>query len=289
MPPFSHPAELQLRALAEADLAPAAALSARAFGIDISDPALAAGWRARVAHALASDPGGCFVAERAGSMVGVAQAIRRERLWCLSLLTVDPAGQSAGAGRALLERALAYGADADSGLIISSSDPRALRLYALAGFTLRPTFEASGTIDRAALAPADPRVREGGAADLEALAAISREVRGAPHTQELEYALRCGGRLLRLADRGFAVAMADRGVWLLVARDDAAAAALLWAALAIVAGGGARRPVRWISGEAAWAVEIVLRAGLQLTPYGAICVRGAPGPLSAFLPSAPFA
>jgi hypothetical protein len=82
--------------------------------------------------------------------------------------------------------------------------------------------------------------------------------------------------------------MADRGVWLLVARDDAAAAALLWAALAIVADGG-RRPVRWISGEQAWAVEIVLRAGLQLTPYGAICVRGAPGPLSAFLPSAPFA
>jgi len=46
-------------------------------------------------------------------MVGVAQAIRRERLWCLSLLTWIR-GPERGRRRALLERALAYGADADS-------------------------------------------------------------------------------------------------------------------------------------------------------------------------------
>jgi GNAT superfamily N-acetyltransferase len=288
MPPAVDPAQLRLRALEEADLTAAAALAARAFGVDIGDPALAESWRARVAHPLATDPGGCFIAEREGLIIGIAQAIRRERLWCLSLLTVDPGIQSAGAGRALLQRALTYGADADTGLIISSSDPRALRLYAGAGFSLRPTFEASGPIDRTSLPRADPRVREGGAADLEALAAISRETRGAPHTSELEFALRSGCRLVRLADRGFAVAKPGRGDGLLVARDEAAAAPLLWAALEIVA--DTERPaVRWISGEQAWAVQIVLRAGLQLAPYGALCVRGAPGPLCPFLPSAPFA
>ena len=68
-----------------------------------------------------------------------------------------PGGPSAGAGRALLERSLAYGPDTDAGLIISSSDPRALRLYALAGFALRPTLEARGDVDRDSLPPPDLR------------------------------------------------------------------------------------------------------------------------------------
>ena len=131
-------------------------------------------------------------------------------------------------------------------------------------------------------------VRDADAADLEALAAISREIRGAPHTPELEYALRCGFRLLRVADRGFAVAAPGRGVWLLVAREEAADRSLLWAALALI--GGTDRPaVRWITAEQQRAIEIVLRAGLRLVPYGALCVRGRPGPLNPFLPSAPFA
>jgi GNAT superfamily N-acetyltransferase len=279
---------LRLRAFEAADLDAATALSAAAFGVDIGDPELAESWRSRLAHPLATDPEGCVVAERDERLVGVAQALRREGLWCLSLLTVDPELQSAGAGRALLARSISYAADADVGLIISSSDPRALRLYGLAGFQLRPAFEARGAIDRTALPPADPEVREGGVADLESLAAISRDIRGAPHTPDLEYALRSGCRLVRLRDRGFAVAMPGRGVWLLVARDEAAAASLLWAALALLAD-DERSAVRWITAEQGWAVEIVLRAGLQLAPYGALCVRGRPVPLRAYLPSAPFA
>jgi ribosomal protein S18 acetylase RimI-like enzyme len=283
----AHP-DFGLRAFETADLAAAVALSAAAFELDVGSPGLAENWRLRLAHALTTDPDGCIVAEQGDRVIGVAQAIQRERLWCLSLLTVDPATQSAGAGRLLLERALAYGSDAGAALIVSSSDPRALRLYALAGFALRPTLEARGEVDRDALPPADPQVREGGAADLSALAAISREIRGAPHTPELEYALRAGYRLLRLADRGFAVAAPGGGVWLLVARDEAAAQALLWSALGRI--GETTRPlVRWITAEQQWAIEIVLAAGLRLVPYGAICVRGEPGPLRPFLPSAPFA
>lgn len=37
------------------------------------------------------------------------------------------------------------------------------------------------------------------------------------------------------------------------------------------------------------AVAVLLGAGLQLTGHGALCVRGDPGPLRPYLPSAPFA
>ncbi len=53
----------------------------------------------------------------------------REGVWGLSIFAVRPGLQSAGLGRALLGRALAHGAGARGGIILSSPDPRALRLY----------------------------------------------------------------------------------------------------------------------------------------------------------------
>jgi len=143
-----------VRQMTDRDLAAAASVSAASFSMDVSDASAAMMWRGRVAHALITDPGGAFVAERDHRVIGVAQAMCRERLWCLSLLSVQPGVQSAGAGRALLDAALRYGGT-DSGLIVSSNDPRALRLYALAGFSLLPTFQAEGSVDRRTL----PRAR----------------------------------------------------------------------------------------------------------------------------------
>jgi ribosomal protein S18 acetylase RimI-like enzyme len=281
---------LHLRALEASDLAAAVTISAAAFDLDLGEPSIGERWHRRVAYPLSTDPEGAFVAEHDGRVIGVAQAIVRERLWCLSLLAVEPDAQTAGAGRALLDRALGYGsgAGAEAGLITCSNDPRAMRLYALAGFSVLPTFGATGAIDRSALPRSHPQIREGGVGDLEALAAISRDVRGAPHTRELEFALSSDARLLRLADRGFAVATPGHGLWLLVAYDEPTAAALLWSALALV-GDTERGAVQWITAEQQWAVEVVLRAGLRLAPYRALCVRGRPGPLRPFLPSGPFA
>lgn len=209
--------------------------------------------------------------------------------WVLSLLAVDPEAQSAGAGRALMDRALGYGAAGDAGLIVSSSDPRALRLYGLAGFSLWPAFEAVGSLDRAKLPRADPAVREAGEDELEELAPISREVRGAAHTADLAFALGRGGRLLRHGDRGFSVTLPGFGVWLLAARDPDAARALLWGALELVGEVEEdHRSVRWITGGQDWAIELLLGAGYALGPYGALCVRGRPGPLNPYLPSPPF-
>ncbi len=214
-------------------MARAVEVALAAFEVDNPEPETREWFRARAEHLLATDGEGAFVAEDGGGrIVGVAQAMARDGVWVLSLLVVDPDGQSGGAGGALFERTLAYGQPDAPGLIVSSNDPRALRLYGRAGFSLQPTFEAGGTINRSALPRPDPRIREGSAADLDALQGIAREIRGATYTPELELVLRYGGRLLRFEDRGFAVAHARHGVWLLVARDEEAATELLWNALA---------------------------------------------------------
>jgi ribosomal protein S18 acetylase RimI-like enzyme len=281
-------ATVEVRAMRTEDLPAAAAAAAAAFGIDITTALEEHRWRERVAYGLRTDPEGSFVAHRDGRVIGLAQALLRERLWCLSTLAVDPRTQSGGAGHALLEQALRYNDGADAGLIVSSSDPRALRLYGLAGFSLRPTFEAGGVLDRRALPPPDPAVRESDAGDLESLAPISREVRGAPHTSEIEFQMSRGFRVLRIGNRGFVLAMENHGVWLVVARDEEAARALLWSGLELA--GEADRPlVRWITAGQDWAIDVALRAGLQLSPAGALGVRGDPGPLWPFIPSPPFA
>jgi ribosomal protein S18 acetylase RimI-like enzyme len=278
---------LTLRPMRREDVAAATRVSARAFDVE-PDASFLEHWERRIAHLLQTDAAGAFAAERDGRLVGVAQALRREGLWCLSLLSVLPCAQSTGAGRALLERALGYGPPGEPGLIVSSNDPRALRLYGLSGFSLLPTFQAGGPVDRAALPRPHPRIREGGQADLAALASISREIRGAAHTPELELALAAGARLLRLDDDGFALVFPGHGVWVLAARREPAATALLWHALELT-GETDRPPLRWVTGAQGWAIDTALRAGLRLETYGALAVRGRPGPLHPYIPSGPFA
>jgi ribosomal protein S18 acetylase RimI-like enzyme len=280
------PGSPSIRPMLAGDLDAAAAVAAAAFSRALEDEVVARRWRERIAYPWQTDPDGAFVAELDGQVIGVAEAIVRERLWCLSMLAVAPDIQSGGAGRALMERAVVYGRATDPGLIVSSNDPRALRLYADYGFALHPSLEASGIVDRRRVPALGGSVREDDGADLELFAGLTREVRGAPYTSELRFALGQGGRLLRIADRGLAAVNAEGLLWALVARDEEAAGALLWNALA-VAEGPAR--VRWITAAQQWAVDIVARAGLRLTAYGALCVRGTPGRLAPFLPSPPFA
>lgn len=74
------------------------------------------------------DGPGAWVAVSEGQAVGVAESVRRERFWGLSMLFVHPAFQSRGVGGRLLEAAMGYAADATQRMIQSSSDP-----YFLAG------------------------------------------------------------------------------------------------------------------------------------------------------------
>jgi GNAT superfamily N-acetyltransferase len=272
------------------DMPGAVAVSAGAFGLDLTDPGAKESWTRRVAHAFDSDPAGCFVAETGGRIVGLSQALRRETLWVLSMLTVDPITQGSSAGRGLFDRAQSYADGTEYGLIVSSSDPRALHLYASAGFSIRPALNAVGQIEPGSLPAPSAAITEvtGDDGELEGLADVSRAVRGGPHTPELRFALAEGWPVLRHGDRGFAVAAPRfNRIWLLVARDEDAADELMTAALGRLAG-PAQLMVRWITGGQDWAVRAALAAGLRLEIGSAVAVRGGPATTLPYIPSGPF-
>jgi hypothetical protein len=213
-----------------------------------------------------------------GEVVGAALALVREGLWGLSLLIVREDHQSAGHGRALLEAATAYGADARAGIILSSEDPRALRSYWRAGFTLRPVFDAKGPV-RTRPRPA-PSVREARwPADRDLVDATSRAVRGAAHGADIDFMLANGRRLLVHDGGGFAVFM-DGRLTLLAATDDRVARELLETVLSTT-----EPTVDFLDAKQDWAIDVILAAGMRLSPSGATCVRGAVGPMRPYIPS----
>jgi len=244
----------------------------------------AARGRLRVAHLIELDPAGAWGAEDGeGRLVGMILALVREGLWGLSLFAVDAAHQAQGVGRALLDAALTYAEGTRGQIILSSTDPRAMRRYARAGFELRPAVAAAGIVDRTALPPPHPEIRDATGDDLAATEPVSRAVRGATHAPDIPNAIARGDTLLVLADRGF-VLHRDGGVRLLAATDEEAATALLWAALA-AAPPGTSVDVDFLTAGQDWAVRVCLDAGLALSPDGPLFVRGEVGPLRPYIPS----
>jgi GNAT superfamily N-acetyltransferase len=253
---------------------------ARRFGEPPEPAGPLAATRTRIGRLLAADPGGAWVAERGGEVVGCALALLREGLWGLSQLVVRPDAQSSGVGRELLQRARAYGDDARGWIVLASRDPRALRSYARLGLDLHPALAARG---RPRLV-APPEVRRGTLADLPLTVEVDRAVRGAAHGDDIVALLETGGELLVLPERGYAVVRDGAVVRLLAAHDEAAAATLLRACLA--AGGGREAAVEWITSAQGWAVRPCLDAGLQLRfDIGAVFLAGDVGPFSPYLPS----
>ena len=233
----------------------------------------------RIEHLIATDPGGAWVAEEDGRVVGAALALDREGVWGLSLLAVLPDYQSGGIGKALLDASLAY---ADGGrrgaIILSSTDARALRAYARAGFEAHPCLEAAGT---PAVPAPPPSVRAGDARDIPLTERVDQAIRGAAHGADIEAMLRAGSRLFVVPERGYAV-LGPGAIRLLAALDEEAARDLALAALH-AADGECR--VEWITGRQQWAIPPVLDAGLALEPGGAVFVRGDVGSFSPYLPS----
>ena len=280
---------ITVRPMSETDIPQAASVALAAFEMDAADPAVHSRWQQSIGYRLASDPGGSFVSDQAGEVVGIAQALIRERLWILSLLTVSPTLRRPGGGdgRALINAALAYGAEIDAGIIMASNDPRALRLYGSSGFALEPTFEAQGRVDRDRIPRTDPDITQLSVREIPELAPISLALRGAAHTRDLENAVNGGASLFRLRDRGFVLTMPGRGVSALAARDEAAASALLWHGLAQLADDD-ETTINFITGRQQWAIEVLLAARLPISSRGAIAVRGRPGPLWPYIPSPPY-
>lgn len=277
---------LELRPMRTGDIADAETLTGTAFhALDMatlpadwpaSEPRSAdrrTAWRDRCAHLLEHDAAGCWVAVDASGLVGVATSLRRETMWVLSSLAVRGEVQGKGVGARLLESALTYSQGCVRGMIDASQDPRALRRYHQAGFTIYPHMLVHGVVDRSVI-PVVEHVRDGGRGDLELMNSIDRQVRDAAHLVDHEFM--AADNALRVVDdstgSGYAYIPPSGGVYLLAATNRRTASRLLWDALAAVPE-GERVTVDHLTGEQDWAIDVAMRARLGVYQRGYLALR----------------
>jgi GNAT superfamily N-acetyltransferase len=234
-------------------------------------PARGAQWVERTLHVLRTDPGGCWVAEVDGEMIGCATSLTRELMWILSTYVVRPGLQGQGIGKALLAAALHHGRGCLRGMLSASADAKAVRRYRAAGFSLHPQMYLSGSVDRAAI-PVVEKVRDGSAGDFELMDSIDRRVRGAAHGPD--HALLLDMFRLVVSDTstgsGYAFHAADGMPALLAATNRRTAARLLWECLA-ASGESVRVPHVTAANE--WAIDVGLAARLDLVQEGYLALR----------------
>lgn len=230
-----------------------------------------ANWIVRTRHLVETDPGGCWVAEDETGMLGIATSFNREKLWCLATYAVRPGLQGRGIGKSLLAAALHHGRGSLRGMLSSSSDPKAVRRYRLAGFSLHPQMFLTGTVDRCAL-PVVEKVREGSAGDIDLMDSIDRQTRGAAHGSDHEVMLGCWRLLVSDTTTGSGYAYADEkgNVALLAATNRRTASRLLWAALADADG---EVVIPHVTAANEWAVDVGMAARLELHQEGYLGLR----------------
>jgi GNAT superfamily N-acetyltransferase len=242
----------------------------------------------RTRHFLASDPGGSWVADDNGTIVGMSQSFVREGYWMLSQLGALPGRQGRGLGRELLRLALSYGDPDSPGTIQCSRDPKAMALYAAFGFTLHPVVAAWGHLRPGRVTrPAEVTRYEPAEvteAQLDIVTAIDRQVRGSARTIDIQMMLsEEGNRLLLHGDQAYAVAKDERLVTLGATNEDSAT--LVLRTMLAESPQGETIEVNWLSSAQQWAIRVITQAGIELQPYGPVMVRGMPGPPSPYIPS----
>lgn len=248
------------------------------------DERTAAHWRERCLRSIEYDPGGCWVAENHDGLAGAAISSKRELMWILSGFAVAPAAQGSGLGARLLDAALGYGAGCLRGMLASSIDPRAVRRYRLAGFTLYPTMLLEGPVDRALL-PVVDSVRDGTPADRDLADSVDRLTRGAAHGPDHESLAAMSDLVVvdRPTGQGYAYVRPGGSVALLAATNMRTAQRLLWECLARSSPG---QPVEvgHVSAEQEWAVDVAMAARLEVHPRGYLALRHMRPP-APYLPS----
>lgn len=253
----------------------------------IRTDARAESWRRRMAHLLQHDPGGCWVAENASGLVGVAAAMRRDLTWILATFAVRPTLQGRGIGRQLLDASLSYGSGCLRGMLAASADPRAARRYRLAGFTLHPAMELTGTVRREVL-PVVERVRDGSVSDLEMMDSVDRRVRDAAHG--VDHQLLCRMYRLAVVDRstgsGYVYVQPGGGPYLLAATNRRTATDLLWESLA-ASSPDETCSVRHLTAPNEWAIDVGMAARLELRTSGYLALRQMKPPMP-YIPSGQF-
>jgi GNAT superfamily N-acetyltransferase len=225
-------------------------------------------WTDRVRHLLGTDPGGSWVAERDDQVLGIVVSFVRERMWLLASYAVVPEAQGLGLGKALLAPALDHGRGCLRGMFNASSDPKALRRYHAAGFTLYPQMFFRGTPDRSQL-PVVEQVREGTESDIDLMDSVDRRTRGAAHGPDHQLLLRQFRLVVSETSSSQGYAYLDDGVAVLAATDRRTASRLMWEAIA----SSDDVLVPHITPENSWAVDVGLAARLDLYQEGYLALR----------------
>jgi GNAT superfamily N-acetyltransferase len=244
-------------------------------------------WSTRVAHLVATDPRGCWVAEDGGGLLGVAISTRRDLTWTLAVFAVRTADQGRGVGRQLLEAAMSYGSGCLRSMVVASEDPLALRRYRLAGFSMHPLMVAWGKVSRSAL-PVVERVRDGSLGDVDLMNSVDRQVRDAAHGPD--HLLMAGRYRLLVADRttgsGYAYVLPSGEPYVVAATNRRTATDLLWECLAA---SDPEMPVSvaQISAANEWAIDVGMAARMELWTHNYLAVRGMRPPVP-YLPSGMF-
>ena len=231
-------------------------------------PDRSAAWVRRTGHLVATDPGGCWVAERDAELLGVVVSFVREKMWLLASYAVVPAAQGLGLGRALLAPALEHGKGSLRGMLNASNDPKAVRRYHDVGFRLHPQMFLRGKPDRSTI-PVVEKVREGSATDVDLMDSVDRRTRGAAHGPDHEILLEQYRLVVSDTSTGQGYAYLDDGIALLAATDRRTAARLMWEAIA----SSDDLLIGHITPENDWAVEVGLAARLELDQGGYQALR----------------
>jgi hypothetical protein len=233
-----------------------------------------------VMHLAQHDPAGCWVADD-GTVSAVVLSTRRDLLWCLAALAVDPT--ATGVGPNLLQAALAYSQGCLRGLAVLLDDPRTARWVRMAGFTLHPTMRLAGRVDRSAL-PIVEGVRGGTASDRALVESVDRRVRGAARGPDHERLVDRADLMVCDIATGSGYAFHRDGTPLaLGATTREVARRLLWAVLATAP--QRQVEIARVSAEQDWAVDVGLAAGLGVHVGGYLALRHMRPP-SPYLPAA---
>jgi GNAT superfamily N-acetyltransferase len=238
-------------------------------------------------HLFATDPGLFVVAERDGRLVAFAAAVRRERLWYLSMCFVRPGEQARGLGRQLLAAILpAAGDDAVLATATDSAQPISNGLYSRYGIVPRlPLLSMSGYVTNPKVLPDLPPGMvavpfetiaagpPGGAGHLElttAVDSLDRELLGVAHPVDHRF-LRTEGRHGFLyrdaigATQGYGYAWETGRIGPVAVRDAALAGPALGHLLRAVQSRGAQAV--WVPGAAGAVIELLLAAGLRFEDF----------------------
>ena len=224
------------------------------------------------------DPEGTWVAEGADGVVAMAEAIRRDDFWGLSMLFAHPRAQGQGVGRQLMAKVMDYADGSRVRMIMTSEDPRALRRYSAAGLAIHPAVQMEGKADPKAI-PSDLPGREGSADDVDFVADVDKTL-DRNRREDVEFLLTQGFTMEIVDDgahRGFGLHL-DGRMTMLGATDDQTATTLLWRMFA--ASGDKKISGYCLTAGQDWAVKVALAARLSVKPGGPLFVAGMqpPGP-----------